>query len=292
MQHKRIIMKKNLAWFVLAACLLMPPLAGWLIPRPSSGSHGANSPGQAAPIQAHIGEPSVQESAFYPSSLNGLPRESSPKFQTEPPKPRPETQQAGAELALTSSNSPINSLDLDQNRDWARNFPAAALAWAQYAPNGPQRDTIADIVCPQLAQTNPVAAVVLAENCLDSATNDVVNNLLENLAQTWAEQDQQDAYAWASATPPSDVRDRLLERVAIVQAKTNPYQAAKSVVEQLSPGEIQNEAAISVLYQWSQQDAAAALAWAQTFPAGDFRDRAIKEVKNVTAITSGTQPAD
>ncbi len=285
-------MRQNLAWFILAACLLLPPLAGWLIPRPSSGSHGANSPGQAAPSQARVGEPVVHELAFHPSPLNGLPRESSLTFGTEPPKPRPETLQANGDVTFTNLESPNNSQDLNQNRDWARKFPVAALAWIQNATNGPQRDAIAEIVCPQLAQTNPAAAVVLAENCLDSATNDVVNNLLDNLAQTWAGQNEEDAYAWASDMPMGKERDRLLERITLVQAHSNPQTAAQLVAEQITPGEIQNEAAISVLYQWSQQDAAAALAWAQTFPAGDFRDRAIKEVKNVSAVTSGTQPAD
>ena len=280
-------MKTNREWFVLTACLLIPLLAAWLMPRIDSNPNGAGSPDQATTNY----QVRVEESVVHPFPPKGLPSESSHNFQTEPPKLRPEIQQAGAELALASSNSPINSQDLNQNRDWARNFPAAALAWAQYATNGPQRDTIAEIVCPQLAQTNPLAAVVLAENCLDSGTNAVVQNLLDNLAQTWAEQDEQDAYAWASATPPSEGRNRLLERIALVQAKTNPYKAAESVAEQMSPGEIQNEAAISVLYQWSQQDASAAKAWAESFPPGDFRDRAINEVKNVSAYSSGTQPA-
>jgi len=272
--------------------MLIPPLAGWLIPRPSSGSHGANSPGRAAPIQAHIGEPAVQESAFYPSSLNGLPRESSPKFQTEPPKPQPETMQANGDATFTNLESPNNSQDLNQNRDWARKFPVAAFDWAQNATNGPQRDAIAEIVCPQLAQTNPAAAVVLAENCLDSATNDVVNNLLDNLAQTWAGQNEEDAYAWASGVPMGEERDRLLERITFVQAHSNPQTAAQLVAEQITPGEIQNEAAISVLHQWAQQNASAALAWAQTFPAGDFRDRAIQEVNNAAAVASETKPTD
>lgn len=271
---------------------MLPPLAGWLIPRPSSSSNGANSPGQAAPIQEHVGKPAVQESAFKPSPLNDLQRESSPKFQTEPPKPQSETMPANGDATFTNLESPNNSQDLNQNRDWARKFPAAALAWTQNATNGPQRDAIAEIVCPQLALTNPVAAVILAGNCLDSATNDVVNNLLDNLAQTWAGQNEEDAYAWASDMPPGEERDRVLERITVVQAHSNPQTAAQWVAEQITPGEIQNEAAISVLYQWSQQDAAAALAWAQAFPVGDFRDRAIKEVKNDTAITPETKPAD
>jgi hypothetical protein len=45
------------------------------------------------------------------------------------------------------------------------------------------------------------------------------------------------------------------------------------------------------MHQWALRDANAALAWAEAFPPGDLRERAINEVKNVTAVTSGTQPA-
>lgn len=143
-------MTNNLAWFVLAACLLMPLLAGLLIPRLSSGPNGANSPGQAAPSQAHIGEPAVQESVFYPSPPNGLLRGSSPKFQTEPPKPQSETMQANGDATFTNLESPNNSQDLNQNRDWARKFPIAALDWAQNATNG------ADLTVALLNATKPV----------------------------------------------------------------------------------------------------------------------------------------
>ena len=173
---------------------------------------------------------------------------------------------------------------MDQNREWARSFPAEALAWLTNAPDGPQRDTVAEIVFPQLAQTNAAAAVVLAENCLGGESNNVTQNLLDNLAQLWAEQDEQAASAWALAKPAGDQRDQLLQRIALIAAKTNPVEAGQLVSEQMSPGQIQNEAAISVLYQWTQQDAAAAMAWAESFPPGDFRDRAISEVKNVSAV--------
>ena len=86
--------------------------------------------------------------------------------------------------------------------------------------------------------------------------------------------------------PAGEQRDRLLQRIAFVEAKTDPAEAGRLVSEQMSPGQIQNEAAISVLYQWARQDAAAAQAWAESFPPGDLRDRAINEVKNVSAVSA------
>ena len=74
------------------------------------------------------------------------------------------------------------------------------------------------------------------------------------------------------------------------QAKTSPADAVRLISEQMSPGQFPNAAAISVLYQWAQLDAATALAWAESFPAGDLRERAIQEVKNGSAVSAGTQP--
>jgi hypothetical protein len=215
------------------------------------------------------------------------PIESSRKVVAEPVQPRPETRQVGACLLLTNSESPINSQDLDENRDWARKFPAEAAAWLQNASDGKQRVAVAEIVCPQLAQTNVVAAVKLAENCLGEGTNNAAQYLLGAVAQIWAEQDIQAASAWATARPPGEQRDCLIHHIAFAESKTDPYQAAQLVVQQISPGTTQNEAAMSVLNQWAQQDAKAAMTWAESFPAGDFRDRAIKEVNNVSTVSAG-----
>jgi len=54
------------------------------------------------------------------------------------------------------------------------------------------------------------------------------------------------------------------------------------VANQISPGETQNEAAVTVVYQWARQDATAALP-GRIFPPGELRNRAINEVKNVSA---------
>ena len=67
--------------------------------------------------------------------------------------------------------------------------------------------------------------------------------------------------------------------MAFTRSKENPVDAATLVVEWISPGEVQNEAAISVLHQWVLREPDAALAWAQLFPDENLRDRALKEVE-------------
>ena len=212
-------MRTSRIWFTLSAALL---LAGGLMAYRCFHPQVVTPPSQAASVSIPAAEAVVESTP---------PRESPREVRAEPPRPTPEIRQAGAELALTSSNSPSNSQDLDRNQDWARNFPAEALAWLQNAPDGTQRVAIAEIVCPQLAQTNPAAAVALAENCLGGGTNGVAQNLLDNLAQVWAGQDGQAASAWAMAKPPGEQRDHLFGRIAFVQSQTNPEEAARLVVE-------------------------------------------------------------
>ena len=83
--------------------------------------------------------------------------------------------------------------------------------------------------------------------------------------------------------PPGEERDRLLGRVAFTRSKENPADAAKLVAEWISPGEVQNEAAVSVLHEWALRDPRAALAWAQLFSENNLRDRALTEVGNVSS---------
>jgi hypothetical protein len=266
---------------MLSACLLVV-LAGWLLGRLHSNPQVATPSSQAAPDSI----PVAKAARPMPS------REAANEVLVQRPQPKLETGEVAGGLALTNANSPSNSQDLDENREWARNFPAEALAWVKNAPDGKQRVAVAEITCPQLAQTNPAAAVALAENCLGSGTNNIAQYLLDNMAQQWAAQDMQAANAWATSKPPGEQRDRLLQRIAVAESKANPDEAARLISEQISPGPTQNEAAMSVLYQWAQQDAAAAQAWAESFPAGDFRDRAIKEVKNVSAVSAGNPPTN
>lgn len=167
--------------------------------------------------------------------------------------------------------------DPDDARAWARTNSAAALAWASSAPEGAQRDAVAEIVCAQVAESDPTRAVALAEQFGASCSN-----ARENLVQQWAERDHAAASAYALKQPPGDERNRLLGRVAFARAQSDPAQAASFVAAEISPGEAQTEAAISVLHQWALRDTRAAAAWADSFSEGALRSRAIHEVENLT----------
>ena len=256
---------------VWSACLLGVLSAGWLMTR--TGSH----PQDATPS-------SPADSSLIPVAGMAVAATPSPEASrgplTEALTPGAELPQAIVNPALADPGSPDNSEDWDRNRAWARKYPAEALTWLENAPDGPRRETMAEIVCPELAQTDPARAVVLAEQCNSSGTN-FMKALRDGLGQQWAEQDMQAACAWALAKPDAEDRDRLLGRIAVVKSKTNPEEAAQWVAEQMSPGAVQDEAAISVIYRWALRDANAAMAWVQLFPEGNLRCRAILEVQNL-----------
>jgi hypothetical protein len=171
----------------------------------------------------------------------------------------------------------------DEIRDWVTRNPKASLAWVTNAPAGSMRDDVAELICVQMGQSDPPQALALAESLGGSH----MGSVLENVTQLWAEQDEWAAYAWALSKPVGEQRDSLLARIAYVESKSNPRDAARLVAEQISAGAIQNDAALTVLNQWAARDANAALGWAQSFPEGDFRDRAIKEVGSAEAAAAG-----
>jgi hypothetical protein len=149
------------------------------------------------------------------------------------------------------------------------------------AAAGPQRDSVAEIACAQVAETDPAQAVALAERYAGGCTN-----LLENLVYQWSERNEPAARAYALARPAGDERDRLVSRVALTRSKEDPAEAAKLVIESVAPGETQNEAVMSVLHQWALLNPTQALAWAQLFPEGTLKTRALKEVENLSGQTA------
>ena len=195
---------------------------------------------------------------------------------------------AAARLAETNTLADAHEALLQQvAKLWAARDAAAALGWAAGLPNEGERERTLTDVCLQVAEANPAQAALMRESYLSASQS---FDALEDLAQKWAEKDLAAALAWIAGHPQDARRDQLIGRVAFVQAQTAPREAAQWVVEDMTPGDPQIEAAVSVLYQWARQDAAAALAWAESFPPGDLRDRAINEVKNVSAVIRNPIP--
>lgn len=150
----------------------------------------------------------------------------------------------------------------------------AAMSAATQILDIQQRHEALASLCYQWAECDPRGALELA---LTYRLEEAPGAVIENLTQQWAAADLPAAREWIDAQPPSDFRSGLVARVGFLWARSNPEAAAQYVVSKTSPGPIQEEAAISVLHQWAQQDGTAALAWAQAFPPGALRDRALRE---------------
>ncbi len=161
---------------------------------------------------------------------------------------------------------------------WGAKDPAKAVAWATALPNEAERGEALGAVCIGLGARDPGRGTQLADS-LGLRDDGVV----VNLAGEWAARNGAAADAWALQQPSSPLRDQLIQRVAFVQARTDPAEAAILVVEQIPAGPTQAEAVISVVNQWAQLDPAGASAWVAGFPPGSLRERALSEVRGMAA---------
>ena len=76
------------------------------------------------------------------------------------PRPQPSLSHLPAAPAIAPTEPPE---DPDEAREWARKNPHDALTWMLNAPSGEPRDTVVEIVCAHMAESNPAEAVSLAE---------------------------------------------------------------------------------------------------------------------------------
>jgi hypothetical protein len=195
----------------------------------------------------------------------------------------PEGKPAGAPLPPQDSKQLIAALEakdqlLRDLRDWAAKDPEAALASVLKLPPGEERNQALASVCFGLAETDPADAVETAQDLhLENQPGDVMGNLM----QRWAATDVASAFDWANDQPPGAQRDSLMSRVALVLSQAAPSDAANMVTEQIPPGPAQDEAVMTVVNQWGNQDLAAAAAWVKNFPEGPLQARAVAELEGI-----------
>ena len=183
---------------------------------------------------------------------------------------------AGAYLAETAPEGELRDLLVQQvSRIWATLDLNSALEWAAGSPYSEEREFALDNVCAQVAEANPPQAIALREKYIPEGGS---YQPIETLVQKWAYTNLLATVAWLDSRPPGEKRDSLIASIAPAYAEKMPLDAARFVTGKMSPGPAQTEAAISVLYQWAKQDPSAARAWAEAFPAGPLRERALHEL--------------
>jgi len=159
--------------------------------------------------------------------------------------------------------------------EWVLQDPENAARHALNLSDPPAKSRVTEQVFTKIAETKPDQAVKLLQN------HPVQPALIENLIHQWALVDLNSAYQWAEAQSPGQLKDELLQRVAFVWAQRNPPESAQFVVDHISPGPTQTEAAVMVIHQWALKDSAAATTWANQFPQSMLRERVLDEISGV-----------
>jgi len=164
-------------------------------------------------------------------------------------------------------------------REWAALDPAKAMAWAQALPDEDERKDVSEFVCYRVAEDDPLKAREMAA----ASGFGPDSSLSTDLVQQWAAREPAKARDWILSQPQGDAREVLLTELAPLLAQQDPAAAGRIVSEELT-GSHQEEAAMSVLYQWARKDAAAATAWVQQFPQGALKKRAEEELQGILAM--------
>lgn len=158
------------------------------------------------------------------------------------------------------------------------NFKDAKAA-ALTLPAGPERDQALEAVCLGLAETRPDKAV---QEAMSLQLNERSASVVENLVQQWGAADAPAALAWAEALSPGPEQNQFVMQITFALSKIDPVDAAQVAMQQIPSGATQDEAVMSVLNQWANQDLVAAANWVKIFPAGPLQNRAIDELEGIS----------
>ena len=175
---------------------------------------------------------------------------------------------------------------------WAAKSPEEVKHWVDNRKDPAERDRLLRAIAGHLNATDSFPSEQQTIQKLGQAVerlnmDESQGHAVEDLTEEWALANLNAAREWVLGQPAGELRDELVSRIALVQAKDNPASAARLVTEHISPGAIYAEAVITVVHQWSLQDRTAAGAWIESFPAGLLKTRAQKELDGVPAYRAG-----
>jgi hypothetical protein len=100
--------------------------------------------------------------------------------------------------------------------------------------------------------------------------------LLQHYAMRLAEQNPDEALAWASTLGTSEEVAAACGQIALIIAETDPQRAANLLSESGIAGRTFDVATIQVIQRWAAQSPSNAAAWVALFPQGAAREAGIK----------------
>ena len=215
--------------------------------------------------------------------------------------------------------APRNELAIQLLRRWAEQSPAAAATWISSRPEtvsqveglravvaawaasdlkgaaqwvrqlaGEQRISAIIAAGYEAAQNSPREALWLAAELPSSALRD---DLIHNVVGQWVHNDTNAPLAWARQMPKSSLREQVFGSIAVSMSDSMPAMAASLAIDELPAGKQQNDAVISIVQRWAQQNGLEAAEWVQSFPEGPLREQAVENLVQLWADKSPEQAA-
>ena len=185
--------------------------------------------------------------------------------------------------------------------EWARQDPAAAMAWA--ASLTTEKGAAMNSVIGEIAKTDPRKAGEMISQMDPADRGDAYRSVAEQYgalsfseAQTWIRTlpaDEQAAARGAairglSGNDPveaakqfasmeaGEAKNRIFDDVVENLARRDS-QAAADLVKEQQDAEVQREGVEALMPTWTSQNPIAALSYANSFPPGNVRDRALRD---------------
>jgi hypothetical protein len=144
----------------------------------------------------------------------------------------------------------------------------------------------------ELAMENIGTADVLATlDSLASSTEPTATELRKRLVRRWAENDPAAAATWATQFPEGEIRNTLLEQIALARADADLADAVTWLTE-LPTGESKHVAMLATAYEAARTDPVVALELAATLPPTRIRDELLVHAVSQWAGTDFAAAAD
>lgn len=165
---------------------------------------------------------------------------------------------------------------------WAGTDGTSAMTWIEKIEEVPEQELLLGTALMRMAENDPKRAFDEAEARRFNDRNPESQMVLANLLRLWAGRDAGSAQQWALALEAGEARDRYVQSLVLVQAKSDSAAAMNLALDEIRDGPAQDEAVMSVLHQWAQRDPSGANAWVtQLDPQDPLRSRARTELDNL-----------
>ena len=159
-------------------------------------------------------------------------------------------------------------------KEWVRQDPAAAMAWAANLPDTQRSGALVGVLG-TLAGTDPGRAASLATQ-LDEDAGGARRRVIGDIAQAWAKSSPAEAMAWARSLPGDDGTTAMLK--SLESWSRNEPAAAAQHLDQLAAEPYSGEALRLVTESWVRQAPNDAATWLANRPEGEAKNTAMGTV--------------